>query len=219
VLILKVGTAGFEPTAYCTSSSPRPFLQFSHPCKLLKVVLQKQAPFINDGRLSRFWISPGGLFVAETNLFKWRHYQSEIILLCVRWYLRYVLSYRDLEATVLKVKQKVAWQADAKPHYPWPSQVRNLPITSISIQCWLDRLSPPFRRIAMARLSEIAAVPIRAKYGSGSQGQWAGRLLKLVIRKAVDGFQHVAPPPRSGGRGARPGTYGSALARARYVTY
>ena len=29
--------------------------------------------------------------------FKWRHYQGEIILLCVRWYLRYRLSYRDLE--------------------------------------------------------------------------------------------------------------------------
>ena len=26
-----------------------------------------------------------------------RHYESEIILLCVRWYLRYALSYRDLE--------------------------------------------------------------------------------------------------------------------------
>jgi transposase, IS6 family len=35
--------------------------------------------------------------VAETDLFKWRHYESEIILLCVRWYLRYALSYRDLE--------------------------------------------------------------------------------------------------------------------------
>ena len=35
--------------------------------------------------------------MAETNLFKWRHYESEIILLCVGWYLRYALSYRDLE--------------------------------------------------------------------------------------------------------------------------
>jgi len=35
--------------------------------------------------------------VAETNLFKWRHYESDIILLCVRWRLRYALSYRDLE--------------------------------------------------------------------------------------------------------------------------
>jgi len=31
------------------------------------------------------------------NPFKWRHYEAEIILLCVRWYLRYALSYRDLE--------------------------------------------------------------------------------------------------------------------------
>jgi transposase, IS6 family len=35
--------------------------------------------------------------VANPNPFKWRHYQAEIILLCVRCYLRYGLSYRDLE--------------------------------------------------------------------------------------------------------------------------
>jgi len=35
--------------------------------------------------------------VAESDPFKWRHYQGEIIFLCVRWYLRYALSYRDLE--------------------------------------------------------------------------------------------------------------------------
>jgi len=31
------------------------------------------------------------------NPFKWRQFQPEIILLCVRWYLRYALSYRDIE--------------------------------------------------------------------------------------------------------------------------
>jgi transposase, IS6 family len=31
------------------------------------------------------------------NPFKWRHFQADVILLCVRWYLRYALSYRDLE--------------------------------------------------------------------------------------------------------------------------
>jgi transposase-like protein len=30
-------------------------------------------------------------------LFKWKHFQPEIILLTVRWYCRYALSYRDLE--------------------------------------------------------------------------------------------------------------------------
>ncbi len=34
--------------------------------------------------------------------FKWRHFQGEIILLNVRWYLRYSLSYRDLEEMMLE---------------------------------------------------------------------------------------------------------------------
>ena len=29
--------------------------------------------------------------------FKWRHFAGEVILLCVRWYCRYGISYRDLE--------------------------------------------------------------------------------------------------------------------------
>lgn len=36
------------------------------------------------------------------NPFKWRHFQADIILLCVRWYLRYSLSYRDLEEIMLE---------------------------------------------------------------------------------------------------------------------
>ncbi len=35
--------------------------------------------------------------MTEQHHFTWRHFQPEIILLCVRWYLRYALSYRDLE--------------------------------------------------------------------------------------------------------------------------
>ena len=30
-------------------------------------------------------------------LFKWRHFAGEIIVCGVRWYLRYALSYRDVE--------------------------------------------------------------------------------------------------------------------------
>ncbi|MCM3771409.1 IS6 family transposase [Priestia aryabhattai] len=32
----------------------------------------------------------------KQNLFKWKHYQPDLILLTVRWYLRYNLSFRDL---------------------------------------------------------------------------------------------------------------------------
>ena len=40
--------------------------------------------------------------MSEPNPFKWRHFQADIILLCVRWYLRYALSYRDLEEIMLE---------------------------------------------------------------------------------------------------------------------
>jgi putative transposase len=39
--------------------------------------------------------------------FKWRHFQKEIILLVVRWYLSYALSYRDIEEMMLERGIKV----------------------------------------------------------------------------------------------------------------
>src|SRR5216683_2384507 len=62
--------------------------------------------------------------------FKWRHFESEIILLCVRWYLRYSLSYRDLEemmrerglhvdhTTIYRWVQRYApeWEKRCRPH-------------------------------------------------------------------------------------------------------
>src|SRR4026209_1128716 len=35
-------------------------------------------------------------------LFRGRHFEDVIIILCVRWYLRYSLSYRDLEEMMLE---------------------------------------------------------------------------------------------------------------------
>ncbi len=36
----------------------------------------------------------------QPKLFKYCHFEDEIILLCLRWYLRYSLSYRDLEESM-----------------------------------------------------------------------------------------------------------------------
>jgi transposase-like protein len=35
-------------------------------------------------------------FVAIEELFKGRHFDQEIVVLCVHWYLSFKLSYRDL---------------------------------------------------------------------------------------------------------------------------
>ena len=39
---------------------------------------------------------------APTSLFKWHHFAPEIIVCGVRWYLRYALSYRDIEGRLLE---------------------------------------------------------------------------------------------------------------------
>src|SRR6266536_2912204 len=47
--------------------------------------------------------------------FKWRHFESDSILLCVRWYLRYSLSYRDLE----EMMRERGLQVDHTTIYRW----------------------------------------------------------------------------------------------------
>ena len=46
--------------------------------------------------------------------FKWRHFEPTIILLCVRWYCWYSLSYRDLEEMMrergLAVDHTTVWR-------------------------------------------------------------------------------------------------------------
>src|SRR5512135_2045627 len=51
----------------------------------------------------------------QPNPFKWRHFEAEIILLCVRWYLRYSLSYRDLE----EMMRERGLQVDHTTIYRW----------------------------------------------------------------------------------------------------
>src|SRR5438128_1283504 len=53
--------------------------------------------------------------MSNANPFKWRHFEAELILLCVRWYLRYALSYRDLEEMV----RERGLQVDHTTIYRW----------------------------------------------------------------------------------------------------
>jgi transposase, IS6 family len=55
------------------------------------------------------------------NLFKWKNYQPDIILLTVKWYLRYNLSFRDLMEMMKE---------------------RGLPIAHITIISWVHQFGP-----------------------------------------------------------------------------
>ena len=68
-----------------------------------------------------------------TDLFKWRHYEAEIILTCVRWYLRYALSYRDLEEMMTE---------------------RGLSVDHSTIFRWVQRYSPELDRRCRPHLKQ-----------------------------------------------------------------
>src|SRR5215468_6975972 len=65
-------------------------------CKNGRLVVRKRVDLPN---LYFFIFCLGGLLLSKSdqNSFKRCHSHSEVILMCVRWYLRYALSYRDLE--------------------------------------------------------------------------------------------------------------------------
>ncbi len=51
----------------------------------------------------------------NSSSFKWRHYAPAVILLCVRWYYRYQLSYRDLE----EINQERGLDVDHSTVFRW----------------------------------------------------------------------------------------------------
>src|SRR3954453_12616283 len=59
-------------------------------------------------------------------LFKGRHFEAEIIVLCVRWYLRYPLSLRQLQEIMAE---------------------RNLSVDHVTIWRWVQRYSPELNRL------------------------------------------------------------------------
>jgi IS6 family transposase len=81
-------------------------------------------------------------------LFKWRHFEADIILCAVRWYLRYALSYRDVEellrergvwvdhTTVFRWVQRDAPELDkrCRPHLNSTNDSYRVDETSIKIK-------------------------------------------------------------------------------------
>ena len=53
--------------------------------------------------------------MSDRSLFKWRHFDADIILCAVRWYLRYALSDRDVEELLTPVDAARLHHADWKP--------------------------------------------------------------------------------------------------------
>jgi IS6 family transposase len=64
-------------------------------------------------------------------LFKGRHFEAEIIVLCVRWYLRFALSFRNLEEMIAE---------------------RSLSVDHVTIWRWVQRYAPVLSRRCRSEL-------------------------------------------------------------------
>ncbi len=100
-------------------------------------------------------------------LFKWRQFEPEVILLAVGWYLRFSLSYRDVEELLAE---------------------RGLHADHVTVWRWLQRYAPEMERRLRSRLKptsdswQVDETYIRVK------GKWR------YLYRAVDS---TAPPSTS----------------------
>jgi transposase, IS6 family len=62
-----------------------------------------------------------GATILSRNLFIWKHFEKKIILSCVRWYLKYPLSYRNSVEMMME---------------------RGIKITHTTIMRWVHQYSP-----------------------------------------------------------------------------
>jgi hypothetical protein len=89
--------------------------------------------------------------MTEQNPFKWRHFQAEIILLCVRWYLRYAYalprSGRDDAGVQCKDES-----SHGKPDETWEGA--NSKGARVEVRCWKHLHLRP------ARWVEVSAIQI-----------------------------------------------------------
>jgi IS6 family transposase len=91
--------------------------------------------------------------------FKWRHFEGQIILLCVRWYLRYCLSYRDLEEIMAE---------------------RGLGIDHTTIYRWVQRYAPELEERCKPHLKQTNGSWRVDETYVKVKGQW------LYLYRAVD---------------------------------
>jgi len=70
--------------------------------------------------------------------FKWRHFEAEIILRCVRWYLRYAPNYRDLEEMMAERVPSVDHTTISRwvQHYAPEPEKRCRPHLTITNDSW-----------------------------------------------------------------------------------
>src|SRR5689334_9597703 len=109
----------------------------------------------------------------QVNPFKWRHFEAAIILLCVRWYLRYSLSYRDLEEMMAE---------------------RGLHVDHTTIYRWVQRYAPELEKRVRPELKQTNDSWRVDETYIKVRGEWA--YLYRVVDSAGNTLDFVLSPYR-----------------------
>ena len=96
--------------------------------------------------------------IAEAAVFKGRHFDRFIILLCIRWYLAYNLSLRNLEEMMAE---------------------RGISVDHATIHRWVVRYSPELLKRFNARKRALPATGTSMKHTSRSEAAGWALLHKL----------------------------------------
>src|ERR1700747_276750 len=97
-------------------------------------------------------------------LFKWRQFEPEVILLAVGWYLRFSLSYRDVEELLAE---------------------RGVHADHVTVWRWVQRYAPEVNRRLRSRLNQPTTVGAWTRLTSGSRASgciYTGLWVRAVRR-------------------------------------
>src|SRR5271165_4131648 len=97
-------------------------------------------------------------------LFKWRQFEPEVILLAVGWYLRFSLSYREVEELLAE---------------------RGLLVDHVTVWRWVQRYAPELERRLRSRLKPTIDFLLSAKRDAVAAERF--------LTKALGGENHLAP--------------------------
>jgi hypothetical protein len=96
-------------------------------------------------------------------LFRWRQFEPEVILLAVGWYLRFSLSYRDVEELLVE---------------------RGLHADHVTVWRWVQRYAPEMERRLPTSMSRAVTMPSNgARRSLNASSAFSRSILALVLRK------------------------------------
>ena len=116
-----------------------------------------------------------------SGLFKWRQFEPEVILLAVGWYLRFSLSYREVEELLAEHVTVWRWVESERPEADCVARAREKGITVV--------VEPTAAATNLIETDDYALELIRAEISAATFEPWEKIWFMFMYRTAIEQFQ------------------------------